>query len=283
MEKIPVEPANVAVHSWDVSIGSYIKARMREVKARRELAMILRDEVGDLARSDWPRSLSDPTSFYCDAVRYFHSRLPEKMREHRFFFSKSKRGFGEDAFHVLWYLLVSEFRPRTFLEIGVYRGQTLSLVSLLSSAFNVPCAVNGISPFSSAGDSVSRYDESIDYLADTLKNFDRFGLQHPRLLNAYSTDPEARSFIASIEWDAVYIDGNHEYEVVRQDWENCSAHVRIGGFIVLDDAALGTSFKPPMFATAGHPGPSRLAREITGSSFEEILRVGHNRVFLRKS
>ncbi len=73
------------------------------------------------------------------------------------------------------------------------------------------------------------------------------------------------------------------YEVARQDFENASQGAKPGGLIVLDDSALSTSFRPPEFATGGHPGPSRLAQEIKAKAgFEEILQVGHNRVFLKR-
>jgi hypothetical protein len=51
--------------------------------------------------------------------------------------------------------------------------------------------------------------------------------------------------------------------------------------IVLDDSALGTAYRPPAFASGGHPGPSRVAAEIDRTGFREILRVGHNRTFRR--
>src|SRR5205085_12415117 len=141
---------------------------------------------------DWRRSLTHPTEWYLDGVRYFHSCLPLELREHRAYFTQSKRGFGEDAFHVLWYLLVREFKPRDFLEIGVYRGQTISLVALIGRLLGSSCHVRGISPFSSAGDSVSTYEQTIEYQADTLSNFDHFNLPHPDLLKGYSTDAAAR-------------------------------------------------------------------------------------------
>ncbi|MFZ4600498.1 MAG: class I SAM-dependent methyltransferase, partial [Terrimicrobiaceae bacterium] len=87
--------------------------------------------------------------------------------------------------------------------------------------------------------------------------------------------------ISSHPWDAIYIDGNHDYEVAKKDWKHCAANVKIGGIIVLDDSGLSTSFRPPAFATAGHPGPSKLATEIDPRAFREILQVGHNRVFQR--
>ena len=80
----------------------------------------------------------------------------------------------------------------------------------------------------------------------------------------------------------IYIDGNHDYEIVTKDWNACSKAVSIGGLVILDDSGLSTFYRPPSFATGGHPGPSRLAAEIDSSVFQEILQVGHNRVFQRK-
>ena len=99
-----------------------------------------------------------------------------------------QRGFGENPFHVMWWLLFSEFKPANFLEIGVFRGQTVSLAALCARLLNIRCEIFGISPFSPAGDSVSRYRKDVDYLEDTIANFDHFGLPRPNLLRAYSTE-----------------------------------------------------------------------------------------------
>jgi hypothetical protein len=101
------------------------------------------------------------------------------------------------------------------------------------------------------------------------------------LLKADSTAAAALERIASRHWSGIYIDGNHDYEVAKADWTACSAAVAKGGVIVLDDAALGTAYRPPSFGFGGHPGPSRLAAEIDRTGFREILQVGHNRVFQR--
>jgi hypothetical protein len=219
-----------------------------------------------------------------ECLRYFHQQLPRELKDHRAYFHnvpKDRRGFGEDAFHVLWFLLFREFKPSSFLEIGVFRGQTISLAALLARLGGGKCDVFGISPFSAAGDSVSRYREDIDYHSDTLTNFSHFNLPPPHLLRAFSTDPEARSLIASRSWEMIYIDGNHDYEVVRKDWEVCSQNLVRGGVAVLDDSGSTTAYRPPVVATAGHPGPSRLAQEIDRARFREIIQVGHNRVFQR--
>jgi len=232
---------------------------------------------------DWERSLSDPTNYYLDCVRYFYSpHFPSELKRHRQYFLQDQRGFGEDAFHVMWWMLYRKMRPKRFLEIGVYRGQTISLAALLHRTLGIDGYITGISPFSSAGDAVSTYREHLDYFQDTQLNFRAFGLPAPELVRVYSTDPIAANRIREDEWDAVYIDGNHDYEVARADWSACSASIKSDGFIVLDDAALGTAYKPPLFATAGHPGPSLLAAEIDATGFREILRVGHNRVFQKQ-
>jgi hypothetical protein len=179
----------------------------------------------------------------------------------------------------MWFLLFQEFRPAAFLEIGVYRGQTLSLAAMLQKRDGMPENVTGISPFEPVGDTVSRYHEGTDYLSDTLKNFEFFSLSKPRLLKAYSTDKTAVEFIGSRLWDCIYIDGNHDYEVAKADWRVCAANVKPGGLIVLDDSGLNTNYHPQIFATGGHPGPSQVAHEISPRDFHEILQVGHNRVF----
>jgi Methyltransferase domain len=265
-----------------MKITRFIKGRClswRQRAAQRRLLRRFSGTADEITRDQWAESLKNPTEFYERCFHYFHTRLPEPLRGHRAYFETGGRGFGEKAFHVLWFLLFREFSPESFLEIGVYRGQTLSLASLLARHFKLNCSIQGISPFSPAGDAVSKYRRGVDYQDDTLKNFAHFLLPPPALLKAYSTDEAARKLIAAHAWSLIYIDGNHDYEVARADWDLCAAHLRPGGLIVLDDSGLTTRYAPPIFATGGHPGPSRLAQEVDRARFREILQVGHNRVF----
>lgn len=255
----------------------------RATRARARLRQNRPAGPAEITRADWPHSLTDPTAFYLRCCHYFDRSLPELLREHRHYFTQKRRGFGEDAFHTMWFLLFREFRPTSFLEIGVFRGQSLSLAALLAREFKLDCFVQGIAPFSSAGDAVSKYRSGLNYQADTLQNFAHFNLSAPALLKAYSTDAAAKQLIASRPWDLIYIDGNHDYEIAKQDWELCSQNLAPGGIIVLDDSGLTTCFRPPTFATGGHPGPSQLAQEISRPPFTEILQVGHNRVFQKNS
>ena len=79
------------------------------------------------------------TYLYCDY--YFEHFLPQLFNEHRAYFAKAGRGFGEDVFHAMWFLLFEHFRPANALEIGVYRGQTITLMKLLSRHFNFQCEI----------------------------------------------------------------------------------------------------------------------------------------------
>ncbi|HVU08747.1 MAG TPA: class I SAM-dependent methyltransferase [Verrucomicrobiae bacterium] len=269
-----------------MKIVRFLQGRIHAFKidhARRQLRQQYRGVVNEITRDQWSESLQDPTAFYIRCCHYFDKCLPSELIAHRHYFKRQRRGFGEDAFHVMWFILFREFRPINFLEIGVFRGQTLSLAAMLARQFGLNCFVQGISPFSSAGDTVSRYRASVNYYDNTLKNFAHFSLPAPTLLKAYSTDVLARELIASRSWSVIYIDGNHDYEIARQDWNICSQNLQKGGIIVLDDAALVTAYCPPLFASGGHPGPSRLAQEINRQQFHEILHVGHNRVFQKVS
>jgi predicted O-methyltransferase YrrM len=215
--------------------------------------------------------------------QYFHhffwNLSPDWLKAHREYFSKEHRAFGEDAFHAMWYFIFKEFKPKKILEIGIYRGSTLSLFSLLSQKFKLQSEVHGISPFTSAGDTVSKYIENLDYYNDVKANFDFFNLPSPFLHKGFSTDKAMVEIIKANEWDLIFIDGNHDYEVAKHDFFVCSQNLNKGGLIILDDASLNTDFKPPFYSSAGHPGPSKVASEIDMNSFEEILSIGHNRVF----
>lgn len=213
---------------------------------------------------------------------YFFHLLPVRARHHRQYFSVQQRGFGENAFHAMWYLLLREYRPGRCLEIGVYRGQTISMWALYGDLLSFDIAVTGISPFSPTGDSVSRYPRSIDYYADTLDNFAKMGLPAPRLIRALSSDAQARDAIAAQAWDLIFIDGNHDYDVAVQDYEACVRALPPGGMLVIDDSSLYTDYVPPWYSFAGHPGPSRIVRDRAAHELIRVATVGHNNIFRKE-
>lgn len=257
---------------------NFISNILQEVKiilSRRRISNYYFEESLELLKNKF----KDRADTYNYFHHYFWNISPNWLKEHRKYFSTDKRGFGEDAFHSMWYLLLKEFQPKNILEIGVYRGQTLSLFSLISKHEVFESDICGISPFTSSGDEVSSYLSNLNYYEDVKLNFTNFKLPLPNLKKGFSTDLEMLKTIQSKKWDLIYIDGNHDYDVVKQDFDNCSKYLKIGGFLVLDDSSLYTNYSPPFYSTSGHPGPSRVAEEIDSNVFEEFLAVGHNRIF----
>ncbi|GAB6272762.1 MAG: hypothetical protein STSR0003_26130 [Smithella sp.] len=233
----------------------------------------------DISFSQCGATFSDVNVCYAYMHHYFHHKCPKIVQDHRDYFKQEQRGFGEDAFHAAWWLLLSEFKPFRMLEIGVYRGQVISLWGVISKYLEYPVEIHGISPFSPSGDSVSTYLNNLDYMNDVLESFRVWKINAPVLVKALSTDQEAIGHIQKYSWDLIYIDGSHDYDIALSDYQLCRDSLKMGGILVLDDASLGSSYHPPRFAFAGHPGPSRVARECANKEMRLLAIVGHNNVF----
>lgn len=244
--------------------------------ARRQNALML-----DLSFSEASHRFPSRNGMYAYMHHYFSQICPSEVKSHRTYFKEDARGFGEDSFHAMWYLLLKEFRPHSCLEIGVYRGQVISLWALVSRILSFQCHISGISPFTPAGDEVSSYLANVDYRADTLRNHEAFKLPLPNLLKNFSTDKEALMLIRSKLWDLIYIDGSHDYDIALSDYELCKENLAKGGLLVMDDSSLYTNFQPPLFSFAGHPGPSRIVKERVMHEMKFIGAVGHNNVFIK--
>jgi predicted O-methyltransferase YrrM len=235
----------------------------------------------DLSFSEAAANFQSRNLLYAYLHQYFYHQLPQALRTHREYFALENRGFGEEAFHSMWYLILREFKPKTFLEIGVFRGQVISLWALTSHLLGYSAAVHCISPFTSIGDSVSRYRD-MNFLDDVLDNFRHFNLPAPNYLKSLSTDEAALAYMRGRQFDCIYIDGGHEYEVVLSDYRNSVAALNSGGILVMDDSSLYTDFNPPAFSFAGHPGPSKVARDFADHELEFLAGVGHQNVYRKR-
>lgn len=220
---------------------------------------------------------------YDNLNQYFNYDLPISIFEHRNYFDRiskgSYRGCGEDPFHAMWFLIFKEFRPINCLEIGVYRGQTISLWALLSRYFEYQTNISAISPFAPVGDEVSVYEDTLDYFNDTLENFNHFILPLPEFCKALSTNIQAVDLIKSKKWDLIYIDGGHDYDVVLHDTECAIQNLSTNGLIVMDDSSLFFDFSSKNGRFQGHDGPSLVTKEMLDAKrLELVLGVGHNNI-----
>ena len=216
--------------------------------------------------------------------------LPPELIKHREFFEKERRGFGERAFHSAWYWLFLSLyskrvgEPLNLLEIGVYRGQTITLWALIGRALDLKMNVLGLSPFEPAGDSVSKYD-NISYCEDVVSNARAFDVEESiSLVKAYSNTIEGKKAIISTPWDLIYIDGSHDYPIVKGDYRNAIQGLRQGGFLVMDDSSLFVLDLPISMnwkGFKGHSGPSKVLAEIHDFELVHVMSVGHLNFFVK--
>jgi hypothetical protein len=252
---------------------------VKMAEARRDRFMLSRPGSlrGELTFS---QLLAEPDlqEVYRYAQYYYARRAPQVLRDHRTYYSIDFRGYGEEAFHAAWLLLMLERQPSRMLEIGVYRGQIMSLWALLGRWLGRSIEVHGVSPLTEAGDSVSVY-KSLDYATDIATHFRHFELGEPSITRAYSTDPEGVAAIRNGPWDVIYIDGGHDEDVVLADYQNARAGLTRNGLIVFDDAALYLPYQPSAIASKGHTGPSAVVRDVAAKEMTMLGSVGHNVIF----
>ncbi|RYF52502.1 MAG: hypothetical protein EOO27_28470, partial [Comamonadaceae bacterium] len=134
------------------------------------------------------------------------------LKAHRDFVEANQHGFGDREFHWMWKLVVDAMPPSwTFLEIGVYKGQVLSLVQLLSQQQGKRCQAFGITPLDNSGDAVSNYElkSGEDYYSLIRQIHERFGIDSwatTKLLRGFSNDDAViRMARSNAYYDAIYI------------------------------------------------------------------------------
>ena len=259
-------------------------------------------------------SFNDYTRDYaCTAEhndRLFHAftaatRADPLLAQHRGYVEENKLGFGDAAFHTMWKLLLEEAHRRfghvRCLEIGVFKGQVISLWSLLARELHLEVRVSALSPLAGQPQPHSRfihalryrldghyrervknsdfYDEA-DYEAIVRRLFAHFGLDFDRveLHRGYSTSPAILGRLTNATFHLVYVDGDHTHEGALHDFNTFGPKVVSGGWLVADDAGAnlpGTAF------WKGHEAVSRAAEVLPSLGFKNVLNISHNRIFER--
>jgi hypothetical protein len=262
-----------------------------------------------------PSTLSDYTrSYACTAE--CNDRLYREFTDatwadpllarHRKHIETHKLGFGDPAFHYLWRLLLEEsvrrFAHPRCLEIGVFKGQVISLWALLGRECGLPIELHAVTPLQ--GNPApppnfwrklrcrfsSRFREQMengnfypvdDYEACIRRLFADFDLRWEDVIlwRGFSNDPDLLARMpGEKQLHVVYVDGDHTYNGACGDLHNFAPRIAPGGWLVMDDAACdlpGTAF------WKGHPAVSRASQLLPELGFKNVLNIGHNRVFER--
>lgn len=158
-----------------------------------------------------------------------------RLNDHRTYIENRVFGMGERSFWWLWKLLLEELpeNPK-LLEIGVFKGATMSLWKLLRP--DSDCY--GVTPLDGRG---TGWTED-DYFAHITNIHHDFGLQMPTLYVGGSAEPEMVELSQNTApYTVVYVDGDHSEAGALSDLVNYAPMVDSGGWLVIDDAACRTA------------------------------------------
>jgi hypothetical protein len=225
------------------------------------------------------------------------------LKEHRDYIEVNNLGFGERAFAYMWYLILLDIQSSglnpLLLEIGVFKGQIISLWALISKQIKMQSKIFGITPLK--GNPKSKYSiinflkyklsgrfrrdidfgnfyEEMDYLKIIRLLFKQFDLEFEKItiLAGYSNDLDVINFCSDKKFSVIYIDGDHSFDGVLKDIRNYAPLIETGGFLVMDDASCNL---PGSKFWKGHQSVSDACSIIESFSFNNVLNVGHNRIY----
>ena len=202
-----------------------------------------------------------------------------ELKEHRDFVEQHIFGFGERSFLWLWKLIVHDMLLQfTFMEIGVFKGQILSLIELLAKYQYKEAKRIGVTPLDNSGIGwESDYSKDIEFIHD------KFGLSKDYvILKGSSVDPEIIKIAKSFKLDILYIDGSHTFEDAASDIKNYAPLIKPGGYLVIDDCACDFSMPFGFFTGIVEVTNAVFCSDIIKNEFEFICSVVHIKVWKRK-
>lgn len=190
------------------------------------------------------------------------TRESDCLSAHRDFVANNLLGFGDYAFHAAWSLLVDAM-PDTFqfLEIGVHKGNIVSLIGMLARRAGKNAFVVGVSPFNGEGEHYGASADE-DHIA-AVNALEEWCLiprpRRARLIVGRSQDHDVREACrASAPYDLVFIDGSKDYQVLESDLVNYAEFVAPGGYLVIYRASAGLAMPPGLW-----PGSADVARAVS--------------------
>jgi len=229
----------------------------------------------------------DSEAYADDIVNRFTDYVNDDLalRIHRDF-TEHGYGMGIRAFHWLWKLLVDEMPDGfQFLEVGVYKGQILSLVRLLADRLRKEAEIYGVTLLSSFSGVTGQFPphEDRDYRRDIERLHRYCGQAYPQLIVGDSTSRKIHDRVRKLApLDLLYVDGCHEYSFVLNDLLFYPPLLKKGGYLVVDDAAC--DLKQPWGFFQGIEDVCKAVRTVisTNSVWEHVVTVGHNRVWKKR-
>ena len=206
----------------------------------------------------------------------------DKLKAHRDFVEGNAFGFGERSFGWLFKLIVDEMpNDFSFLEIGVFRGSSLSLIKLLANMSNKNVKRYGVSPMDNSD---GHWDS--DYFHDVYHIHWSFNLRQDYTIYHDSSTSEKiiKKSSSTAPYDMLYIDGGHTKDVVDSDLLYYPQMVKSGGYLMIDDCCNNMKMPFGFFQGIQPVTDAVLEWEQTdiGKEFEFVFNVVHLKVYKRK-
>lgn len=157
---------------------------------------------------------------------------------------------------------------KTYLEIGVHNGTSMAYA--ISNNLNMKCI--GVDLFE---DTINRYaHDNLQYerTANNILNINKSNTLSLIKGNSFleETIQKVDSILNKDQVDLFFIDGDHSYKGIKNDFNNYEKFVKTGGLIVIDD------FNPK------YPGIIKFCNELKSDKFEKIGVFMENELILRK-
>ena len=146
----------------------------------------------------------------------------------KYFFSKTKR-------YLNIFFLIIKSKPKSILEIGVYKGIRSSEMIQLAKIFNKNIHFYGFDLFENINlkkksEELSKYPFSIKMIYKDLKKVSRN-------INLYkgNTKITLKNNLNNKKINFIFIDGGHSIKTISKDWKNCIKFLNKETTIVFDD------------------------------------------------
>ena len=150
----------------------------------------------------------------------------------KYFFSKTKR-------YLNIFFLIIKSKPKSILEIGVYRGIRSSEMIQLAKIFNKKIDFYGFDLFENINlkkkkEELSKYPCSIKIIYEYLKKVSTN-------INLYkgNTKNTLKNNLNNKKIDFIFIDGGHSIKTIINDWKNCIKFLNKETVVIFDDYYVG--------------------------------------------
>lgn len=211
------------------------------------------------------------------------------LSAHRKFVEDNEWGFGERSFHWMWNLIIQELPERfKFLEIGVYKGQVISLMSMLNLRYKKEGIIFAITPLDSSAGKVDYTHPNINYEEAIARIYAQFNLsaEDLQIIQGLSTDSKIiGTAIRLAPFHVIYVDGAHDYDSVVSDLNIYKELVQRNGYLVIDDACCDMKIPDGLIRLnwRGIPEVTKAKNEVidTDIRFRLLFTVSHNAVYQR--